>query len=390
MEAQGWDIFASSTASGSLWAGYQLARSLAQREQSVRLFTDHVGDLAVALADVDSTLWVQHHQGMELCDARFAAVCAPSHRLVQVFGARVPAEYMSRFAGQGSGRQWVQLDRVDSARPSASALNIAESTSGFTRYHARIGDLPHAAGYAKSTLAPIAMRKLRSGPKARAALFGAYGLPETLAASGAMAVYLAAYPSTRIGPWLKQFQTNDRPVCVFVQDGDLQERVARMAGRPTSKDPTLRFDSLTLIFLTPMRWFLEDELIWTADLVITDQADKAARAAAAGTPLIWGGSDPGSTAFVDWYMPEAPLLIRDAARTAFDALATAEGVPLAWQAFHGPHWPDMVSLAQIAARRIERGPELGSVMLARLSDTDADSVERQFSPTRPSEEEAFS
>ena len=389
MEESSWDVFASCSASGSLWTAYQLARSLAQRRQSVRLFVDDVSQVAIALADVDPALWVQNYQGLELCDVRFAAVCATSRHMVQVFGSRVPTEYLSRFAAHGSGKQWIQLERPDSVRPSKEVLNVAEETSTFVRYTARIGDLPTGVGHIKPHLAPVTMRNMRSGPRARAALFGCYGLPESLVADGAMAVYLAAYPSTRIGPWLKQFQASDRPVCVFVHDGDLQARVSKMAARPSAKDTVLRFGSLTLVFLTPMRWFLEDELIWTSDLVMTDQADKAYRAVMCGTPLIWGGSDPGNTNFVDWCMPRAAATTRNAVAAAFDALATADGVPEAWQSFHGPHWQDVVALAKNTGERIERSPELAAVLLASLAQRNPESIERQFSPTLPNHEEAL-
>ena len=377
MHADYWDIFASGHDAQSLWFGYQLAHGLVQRGYAARLFTDQLDVLAAAVADLDPTCWIQSHHGIEIADWRLAELCVVAPTAIQVLGTTIPAVYLARMEAGPTPTRCVEVVAHDADRDATTPLVMLEQRGSCTRMRAQFGDPPFKAGHIKSRPNATTLRKLWTKPAMREGLFQALGLRSDLA-DGKLSVFFDVRNKRYMLSLVEALATGPREVCVF-----MDKRPPDWASsHPEDRSTVMRHGAVTLVELPARRWFLTDELIWASDLVMTTEGDIAARACESGTPILWS-SDDG--AFFDWYVMKSPPVIRRTVSEMFDALATGADAKWAWTCYM-TRWEEMRALSELVALRVKRAPDLIDVLIAALSGTSEEAMERQFSPTVPGEE----
>lgn len=379
-----WDIFCSSEAAGSLYFGYHLARSLSERRRTVRLFTDDIHLLSRSVAAVDAELWVQSVMGFELVDIRLARLCTAARHVAEVFGAGVPYEYTSRFMQQQALCHWVNLGASDSARGTQQSITVLAQTETTSNYLVQLGDLPRHAGYVRSRTDAPAMRRRWAEPARRGSLAALLGAPGEVM-HGAKMVFASASHHVDAAAWLDAMERSAQPASLLLGPCGMQSAVAELLNLPLTHDAQMcRRGAVTIVVLPPVMWYALEELIWAADVVVTDERDTAARAAEGGTPLIWLDEAPADSAYIDWYTSAAPDELRRQLVATSAALASSSP-GFEWKMYLA-RLDDMVTMAGGVAERIRRGPELADVLLAGVAGMDTRAIERMFAPTAPAVE----
>lgn len=381
MDESSWDVFSARSQPGSLWFAYQLARSLSDRGQMVRLFSDQLEDLTVCVPDVDPNLWIQPHKGFEIADWRVAQLSVVSRHVVQIFDSQIPLPYWDRLESQPMPTCSVQIVSHGSEREPTNPITALERSGSCTSFLAQIGDLPRKAGYIKFGRRGPVMRQLWKKPDVRKGMFSALGLPDTVA-DDKLTVYFDVRDSGPLAPWVDCWNAGRQQVCVFVDAELLQTEPAVFATAQAGEHGIYQRGGVTLVSLPPRRWFLTDELIWACDVVMTTRDDIAARATESGTPVIWGADD--DSAFFDWYAPNATEVARRTVVDAFDALTTGKNIEWAW-ACYTARWDEVRTLAGQASQRIQRAPDMADILISGVAEAQRETVGRMFSPTVPGE-----
>ena len=381
MDESSWDLFAARSQPESLWFAYQLAKGLADRGQMVRLFSDQLDELKVALPEIDANLWIQSHKGFEIADCRVAQLSVVSRHVVQMFDSHIPVPYWDRLESQPVPTCSVQIVSHGSEREPTNPITVLEKNGSCTSFLAQVGDLPRRAGYIKFGRRGAVMRQLWRKRDVRKGMFSALGLPDDVA-DDKITVFFDVRDAGPFGPWLTCWNAGERDVCVFVEREMLQSEPSIVATGQVFAGGLIRQGNVTIVPLPPRRWFLTDELIWACDVVMTTRSDIAARATESGTPVIWGADDDSS--FFDWYAANATEVIRRTVVDAFDALVTGKNVEWAWTCYMA-RWDDMHALAGKVSQRILRAPDMVDVLIAGISDAQREAVGRMFAPTMPGE-----
>ncbi|RTL41629.1 MAG: DUF2331 family protein [Burkholderiales bacterium] len=381
-----WDLFTSRQAPSSLWFGYQLARSLAHRGQSMRLFTDELAELSSSVAGVHPTRFMQIHQGLEIIDRRMADFTPVAPVAIQMLDAPLPAGYRTRLAQQLSPTRCLQVvPHSDDAWPGLSPLHTVAVEGRCTHLVAQFGDAPLKAGYIKQRSVLPSVQHLWGRAAAQTGLLQTLGLRADLL-DGCLAVFLDVRDPSGITPLLEGLADSPRPVCAFIDDHALQA-AQRPASLPWGRErqgqtDALTHGALTVVALPTRRWRMVDALIETVDLVMTSESDTAMRSSACGIPVAWCCTDRDS-GFFDWYTVRSGPVIRRTLAALFGALTSGEDVKSAWNLYLA-RWDEAQSLAALVAQRIRRAPDLADVLRASLTDDDVETVVRQFAPTQPS------
>ena len=252
MKTTGWDVLCSKENPDSLWFGYQIARALTERRHAVRLITDEVRALSVAQRDIDPKLWVQAHDSGQIVDQRIAGYISPAANLVQVFDTRPSRDYMSRFISQETPGNWFRVLAPWQGGDLDEAVRLIEGTSSYRRYEARMGDVPGGAGYVRQAAHGAARR--RGAPwqrQTRASLLNLLCLPHALLEHD-LFVLGSGNSSCRVDAWLQAGAAVDQRMCLFVADGELQERLATMVGLEPGTTGIGSNHGSTVVFLPPL------------------------------------------------------------------------------------------------------------------------------------------
>lgn len=377
-----WDIFTTSSEAPSLWFGFQLARSLVDRGQATRLFTDELNELSQAVADIHPLHWQQHHQGIEVVDRRMAEVSPVSSVTIQMLGAPLPDAYRARLASHPTPTQCVNvLAHDDMVRPIGPIAVIGQD-GACTRVVAQFGDPPYRAGYVKQGRGTPLLRRTWKKSALRTGMLQALGLRADLL-DGKLSVFFDVRHPASILPLVECLACGPREVCLFMDPRPMQT-LAEQAGLVWVRDKdergsVLRHGGLTLVELPSRRWFLTDELIWACDLVMTTQSDIAMRSCESGTPVVWSCNDNG---FFNWYVTTSREVIRRTVADIFEALATGRQVKSAWLSYMA-RWEEVRSLAELVSQRVRRAPDLAAILMAGLAGASPETMARQFAPTVP-------
>jgi hypothetical protein len=157
-----------------------------------------------------------------------------------------------------------------------------------------------------------------------------------------------------------------------------------MLDLPAQEGPVVIHGALTLVFLPPIPWHVQDELTWMSDLVVTDRRDYMMRALGSGCPLLWSGAPAHD--LLSWYLAEARGAERIATTSMFEALETGTGVSEAWHWYRNRLWPNVQSLAEQVSQRIRQAPHLADALHTGETLGDMRNVSKLFVPTVPAEE----
>lgn len=381
MESSTWDVFSSKDSTGSLWFAVQLCRGLADKGETVRLFTDAVSSLGVLLTDLDADLWMQSCAGFQLADRRLSTVAQPARNLVQMFDSKVPSNYLTRYVSQRAGACWMRVERVDAVVEGSGPMSLIEATSTYSAYSTQIGDLPDRAGYLRQYDRVPTPRARRQQKVVPVGLLNLLGLPPTIL-EGKTVVFMDGEAGAPMQRWARMLTSQAEEVCLFVEQGSLQGLLSEVARLEPDCPGFSTVDSLTTVFLPPLAWYVVDEVLAASHVVLTSAPDTAARAAEVATPVLWGGGGSSEPQFLRWYAGRARPSIQDALGYACEAVATGNNCAQAWNWYRSIE-KDVFDLAAEVSDRIYRGPDLSDVLHAAVRQDDHGQLVNQFLPTQP-------
>ena len=384
MTTASWDILCSREDPDSLWFGYHLARTFAERQQTVRLFTDEIRALSIAQREVDPRLWMQTHASFQLVDRRLARFAAPANHLLQVFDTPVSRAYLGRFISQSRHGYWFQVRGPWHAQAAESAIALLEATSSYHRYAATIGDTPAGAGYVKPQSYPFHDRRSRAWAQhARSGLINLLGLPQALA-DHETGLFVDGRIMCPFEPWVRALVESEIPLCLFIGAGPLQEQLAGHLQLEAGVPAVARCGAASIVFLPPLVWFMEDEFMATSDVVFAGSGQVALRASERGTPVLLGTEPAADAAFLQWYARDTRDELVHAMGAMAESLRTGRYASAAWGRYLSRR-TEFRALAAANQARIAQGPELADVLLASLLLESVDRVDRSFAPTQPLE-----
>ncbi len=375
-------IFYSSDDSCGPWFGLQLARGLAEHRMRVRLFCHDVPALSVAQAHLDPRVVIQHLGQVEVLDHRLARNVGAARNLVDLFGAVPPAAYMARYFSQPTSGNRYSLHAPWSTQDAGTPILLRSQTQTHRHFDLHLGDSPQTAGLIRSFGHSHLLRNSpHSTLAARASLLSLLGLPSDLI-SGERSLYLSASPSIAWPKWLQSLIEGETTHCLFIEYGELQQHIAPIFSRVPGQPGTSSLGGLTVVFLPPLLWALEDEVLTLSDLVLTDRTDVAFRAAERGTPAIRARLSSVDTDLTDWCFGRTQTALAEVHRQAANSFGSGRSLVESFDAVMA-RLADFKAHARQLQTRIGRAPDLVSMMLTASDISSATHVERLFAPTEP-------
>lgn len=377
-----WDVFYRPDDPADLWFAFQLARSLAEHRQRVRLFCHDIAALSVAHTDLDPRVLIQNLGHIEILDQRLARTAAASPNLVQIFDGTAPAPYMARYFSQQSGGGWYTLHAPWHAQPGQTAIQLRTQSQMHRQFDVYLGDGAYSAGLIRSTHhQPV----LRRGPQpmaaARASMFSLLGLsPEHLETR--TTAFLSAGPGIAWAQWLRGLIDADTSHCLFIEHGALQEQAAPIFSRQPGQPGTSTIGALTIVFLPPLLWALVDEIIAVSDYVVTDRDDVAFRAAERGTAAIRTEASEAQAATGHWMFAGADPALTSVYSGVASALGRGTGVAASIAAYVA-RLGEFTQQARQLQERVGRASDLASLLLTSNQVGPNASVEHLFAQTQP-------
>lgn len=382
--AEIWDIFYRPNDPAGMWFGFQLARALAEHRQRVRLYCHDIKALSVAHVNLDPHVFVQNLGHVEILDARLARSITAATNLVEVFDATPPAPYMARYFSQPSSGSWFTLHAPWSKPDTEVAIQLRPQSQIHRQFDVRLGDTASSAGLIRSAgQLHVQRSSSQSLLAARASILSLLGLSPSLLESQRMA-FVSASPSIAWPQWLRNLIESDTTHCLFIEHGELQEKLAPIFSRTPGQPGTSSIGALTVVFLPPLLWALVDEIIAITDFVLTDRDDVAFRAAERGTPVLRALPAAGKPDIGAWLCEEASPILRDCYRGA--ATALSDGFQVAENVgFYLARLDEYQRHASQLQARIARAAELVALLLTSSEIGTAAHVERLFAPTQPND-----
>lgn len=382
--AELWDIFYRPQDPAGMWFGFQLARTLAEHRQRVRLYCDDIKALSVAHVNLDPHVFVQNLGHVEILDSRLARSISAAHNLVEVFDATPPAPYMARYFSQAGSGSWFTLLAPWGSTRQSTAIQVRNKSQIHRQFDVQLGDTPNSAGLIRST-SPFQVQ--RSAPAsmqaARASILSLLGLSTSILECQRTA-FVGAGSAIAWPHWIRQLIESDVTHCLFIEHGDLQEKLAPIFSRPPGQPGTSSIGALTVVFLPPLLWALVDEIIGVADFIVTDRDDVAFRAAERGTPVLRAQPAAGKADIGHWLCEGASPLLKDCYRGAASALS--DGFQVAENVGHFlARLDEFQRHAAQLQKRISRAAEVIALLLTSSEIATAAHVERLFAPTQPNE-----
>ncbi|CAM3977981.1 elongation factor P maturation arginine rhamnosyltransferase EarP [Roseateles saccharophilus] len=287
-----WDIFCRVIDNhGDLGVCWRLARVLAARGQSARLWVDDASALAWMAperpAGVTVHAWPDGDAGV-----------MPGDVVIEAFGCEPPAAFVARMAARAPAPRWINLeylsaeDYVERSHGLASP-QFSGPGAGLTKHFFYPGFTPRTGGLLREPglldrvaafdgAAWLAGRGWAPRPGERVVSLFAYANPALPALLGALA---------------------ERPTLLLACPGPLQARVIDRPGLRCIALPYLAQDDY-------------DRLLWACDLNLVRGEDSFVRAQWAGKPYVWH------------IYPQHD----DAHHTKLEAFMARAGLPEAWRA----------------------------------------------------------
>lgn len=364
LRADSWDVFASSTSDGSLRSGFALASQLAEAAQ-VTLYVDSVELLARRIRHLDAGLLLQYVDGMELCAMELAGFKPAAARALRVFDVPLPSAYLSWIARQNSVRHLYWVHPMNRAAHQLAGELPAPGRSLRT-HHVRQGLPPDGDGFIRDgTPTPPLRAKWQSSSRLKEATLRRLGVQCGPLDEGRFTVYVGQAAGGRWGAVTRAMARTPTPLHVLVGDGPERAQVQRYV-QESGLIPSA-VDRLRISFLPDMSWAVADETVWLSDVVITSSEELAMRAARAGTPMLWTGSDATRRILdpiEEWYRQEAAPTLDE--RISALSLAVAEAgereILRQWEAYRHEYL-DALRLAAGVASRLGEGPDVLTALL---------------------------
>ncbi|MDC6167920.1 elongation factor P maturation arginine rhamnosyltransferase EarP [Paucibacter sp. XJ19-41] len=325
---------------GDLGVSWRLARALAARGQTVRLWLDDGSALAWMAPDCTA-------QGIEVLawDEADNAV-AVGDVVVETFGCELPPAFVARMAARPTPPQWINLEYL-SAEPyvershGLASPQFSGPGAGLSKRFFYPGFTPRTGGLLREP--ELLQRQQRFDAPAWRAARGIAPQP------GERLLSLFAYANPALPALLQALA--DTPTLLLVCPGATQSQIAGL-----TLPPALRWQALP--YLSQPEF---DHLLWACDLNFVRGEDSFVRAQWAAKPFVWqiypqqdGAHGPKLEAFMDLWLADATA----------ELAAASRGL---WRAWNGlAAWPASLPQAE-AAQRHARSWRAHLAMQADLS-----------------------
>ncbi|MCX2865183.1 elongation factor P maturation arginine rhamnosyltransferase EarP [Paucibacter sp. PLA-PC-4] len=324
-----WDLFCRVVDNyGDIGVSWRLARDLAARGQTVRLWLDDACALAWMAPDGAP-------QGIEVLawdDADHAA--AVGDIVIETFGCELPPAFVARMAARPMAPQWINLEYL-SAEPyvershGLASPQFSGPGAGLAKRFFYPGFTPRTGGLLREP--ELLQRQQRFDAPSWLAAQGIAPQP------GERLVSLFAYPNPALPALLQSLA--DTPTLLLVCPGAAQTQIAGLA-----LPPTLRWRALP--YLSQPEF---DHLLWACDLNFVRGEDSFVRAQWAAKPFVWqiypqqdGAHGQKLEAFMDLWLADATAELAAASRSLWRA----------WNAL--TVWPACLPPAEAAQRHAQR------------------------------------
>lgn len=334
-----WDLFCRVIDNhGDLGVCWRLARDLASRGHTVRLWIDDPAALAWMAPERPAAIEVVHWRrppaiaGSVALDTGLAMDdAAPADVLVEAFGCEIDPDYAARQAlppgGDKPARRWINLEYLSAeayvershALPSPVMSGPA---AGRTKFFFYPGFTPRTGGLLCEPDLPARQH--------------AFDAPGWLAHHG-----IRRAPNERL---LSLFCYEPVPLARWLRalaDGPERTRLLVTPGRPRQAVEAAGFakgqGALSLDFLPHLPQPAFDELLWSCDLNFVRGEDSLVRALWAGRPFVWhlypqddGAHGPKLDAFLAAWLAGAPSALAALVRhwhQAWNGIGPADTLP---------------------------------------------------------------
>lgn len=364
-----WDIFYKPGDPAGLWFAFQLARGLGLREQRVRLFCHGVPGLAAGHGALDAQVLLQTLGTVDILDGRLARSVAASPNLIEVFGARPPADYMARYFSQSRGGSWYTLHPPWQRCEVQTPIRVSSQSQAHRQFDVFLGETPDRAGLihtAGGVDSPIPVVPGIS--------------PELLARPGS--VYLGAAGDTASSAWVRSLVDDATRRCMFIEHGAALDHLAPILAAARQQPGPCTLGSLTLIGLPPLPWHLLDGILGACDFALTDRVDLAFRAAERGVSAVVASSQADGEGLSSWTLRGAEVSLQTCHQHAATALANGVNAQPA-VADYLARLGDFRQQSRHMCHRISAAPSVVELLLASSEISMTDHVERLFAPTEP-------
>lgn len=308
-----WDIFCQVIDNfGDIGVCWRLARDLAQRGHSVRLWTD----------DASALQWMAPHgcAGVQVLPWGGAVPdqAAPADVLIEAFGCEIAPEIIATSARQSRARGqkpvWINLEYLSAeayverchALPSPIQRGPA---AGWTKWFFYPGFTPATGGLLREL--DLAERQASFDVTA----WRSAHLAGAAAAPGERWISLFCYEPPALAQLLAQLEEASAPTRLLVTPGRAAAGVVDFYSQNGLQPFKHGRKQLSISYLKPCTQNAFDEMLWACDLNLVRGEDSLVRALWAGQPLVWhiypqhdNAHHDKLHAFLDWL--QAPQSLR--------------------------------------------------------------------------------
>lgn len=323
-----WDLFCRVIDNyGDIGVSWRVARDLAARGQTVRLWLDDGSALAWMAPDgapqgIEVLAWDEADHAAEVGDV-----------VVETFGCELPPAFVTRMAARPVAPQWINLEYLSAESYVERSHGLASPQfsgpgTGLSKRFFYPGFTPRTGGLLREP--ELLQRQQRFDAPAWRAAQGITPQP------GERLVSLFAYANPALPALLQALA--DTPTLLLVCPGAAQSQIAGL-----TLPPALRWQALP--YLSQPEF---DHLLWACDLNFVRGEDSFVRAQWAAKPFVWqiypqqdGAHGPKLEAFMD-------LCLADASA---ELAAASRGL---WRAWNGlAAWPASLPPAEAAQRHAQ-------------------------------------
>ena len=349
-----WDVFCRVIDNhGDLGVCWRLARELAARGHTVRLWVDDAS--ALAWMAPGGATGVQLLPWREPLDAGLLHGLAPADVWIEAFGCELPASFVAQRA-RAPAPVWINLEYL-SAEPYVERMHGLPSpvqrgpAAGWTKWFFYPGFTERTGGLLRERDVPA-----RQAAFDRTAWLAAQGVPW----QGERLVSLFCYEPPALAAWLTQLDAAPQATRLLVTAGRAAQAVRAVIERESGR---LRLSQqggqLSISYLQHLPQTGYDELLWACELNFVRGEDSLVRALWAGRPFVW-----------------QPYVQDDGAhRAKLQALLQALDAPADVRAFHrawagvdalplpAPDWPVWGAGVQAARARLQGQADLATQLI---------------------------
>ena len=285
-----WDIFCSVVDNyGDIGVCWRLARQLSSElGQSVRLWVDDLASFRRVCRDIDPALEIQQVNGVEVWHwGEAMAAVQPADIVIEVFGVRLPDNYLAAMAERTPRPVWINLEHL-------SAEPWVEGCHGLPSPHPALPLVKHFffPGFTAATGGLLIERELvqardafQSNAGAIAGFLNELGI--TSGADGALCVSLFCYDNAALPALMAEWSAGGLPIVCMVPAGRALDQLSAIVGHHIEPGSCTVRDKLTIAAIPFLDIDQYDRLLWACDVNFVRGEDSFVRAQWAARPLVW-------------------------------------------------------------------------------------------------------